>query len=128
MLLIESILESYETYKKEPYYNDFGYVSYDFLKGIGVIDFNNDTKAEILEKAREKAVENLNNRLNKDKTQEQITEIRNTINSIKLDKTGKDSEVINCCKNIGLTYYYDYILENNISLEDEIQKALNNGR
>lgn len=128
MLLIESILESFETYKKEPYYNDFGYVSYDFLKGIGVINFSNEVKGEILEKAREKAVENLTNRLNRDKPQEEINTIKNTINSIKLDKTGKDDEVINCCKNIGLTYYYDYILKNNISLEDEIQTALNNGR
>ena len=128
ILLIDSILESYEGYKTEPYYNDFGYVSYDFLKGIGVIDFNNETKAEILEEAREKAVENLTNRINKDKTPDEIHHIRTTINSIQSDKTGKDDEVINCCKNIGLTYYYDYILKNNISLEDEIQSALSNGR
>ena len=128
MLLIDSILESYDGYKEEPYYNDFGYVSYDFLKGVGVIDFNNETKAEILEEAKEKAIENLNNRLGSDKTQEENNTIKSTISFIKSDITGKDKEVVNCCKNIGLNYYYDYILKNNISLEDEIQKALNNGR
>ena len=117
-----------EPTEEERYYNDFGYVSYDFLKGVGVIDFNNETKAEILEEAKEKAIENLNNRLGSDKTQEENNTIKSTISFIKSDITGKDKEVVNCCKNIGLNYYYDYILKNNISLEDEIQKALNNGR
>ena len=127
VLLVDSIIESYENYKEDPYYNHFGYVSYDFLKRVGVIDFDNDTKAEILKEAREKAVENLTNRVGQDGKHEP-KDLREMIANIQNDPTGKEEEVIKCCKNIGLMYYYDYILKNNISLEGEIQKALNDGR
>ena len=41
--------------KKEPYYNPFGYVSYDFLNNLGLIKISDEEKRVILTKAREMA-------------------------------------------------------------------------
>ena len=123
--MIENTIINYESYAKEPYFNEFGYVIYDFLSNIGVIKFTSEEKTEILNISKEKVIENLQ----EEKRGEQPSTARHIqlsslINTIKEDKKGGDKKVVLMCKNVGLCRYYDFILKNNISLKSEIQKAL----
>lgn len=124
-MMIDTILESFENYKKEPYYNEFGYVAYDFLTNIGVINFTKEEKSLILEQARESALERL--KLRKDQKEGGTSEhlqISTLIKQIQSDNTGSQDEVVRECKNIGLCKYYDFILKNNISLKQEIENVI----
>ena len=123
--MIENTIDNYESYAKEPYFNEFGYVIYDFLSNIGVIKLSKNEKAEILEVSKEKVIEDL-----KEMKKEEVPstakhiQISSLINSIKQDTKGGDKKVVLMCKNVGLCRYYDFILKNNISLKSEIEKVL----
>ena len=123
--MIENTLDNFEGYSKKPYFNEFGYVVYDFLSNIGVINLSKKEKAEILEEATTKVIEELKER-KKEETPSTAKHIQlsSHINAIREDKSGGDKKVVLMCKNIGLCRYYDFILKNNISLKSEIQKAL----
>ena len=125
-MMIETILEAFEGYKKERRFNDFGYISYDFLKGLGVLKIPDHAKKEILENARGYTMEYFQEKKKNASSQEDKISIGNIINEINNDKTGKEENVIRNCKNIGLMYFYDYLINNNLSLSDEIIKQMNN--
>ena len=120
---IEAILDAHENYKKKVYYNPFGYVSYDFLKNMGIINLSDEEKKMILEKAREKTILDLREEQSQSKAKDR-PKIGLLIKEITSDMTGKQDEVVRVCKNLSLMYYYDFILKNNISLKDEILKAM----
>jgi hypothetical protein len=123
--MIENILENYDGYAKKPYFNEFGYVIYDFLANLGVINFTNEMKSEILENSKKLVLENMTEKKKSHSpgTSEHL-QISGIMQRIKSDKKGGDSTVVLMCKNVGLCQYYDFILKNNISLKDEIQKSL----
>ena len=123
--MIESVLENFKGYAKKPYFNEFGYVVYDFLAKLNVINFTNEMKAKILEDSKKLVLENMseNKKSHSPGTSEHL-QISGIMQRIKTDKKGGDSTVVLMCKNVGLCQYYDFILENNISLKDEIQKSL----
>jgi|TARA_B100001094_G_scaffold250781_2_gene248415 hypothetical protein len=125
-MLIENILEGFDNFKEEPKYNHFGYIAYDFLSKLGVIDIDKETKAIILEQARKMAVEDIREKKLKEKQKHLKTEFANQIEDILNDASGKQDKVIRICKNLGLLHYYEFILENNLSLEEEITKKMNN--
>jgi hypothetical protein len=125
-MLIENILEGFDNFKEEPKYNHFGYIAYDFLSKLGVIDIDNESKASILEQARKMAVEDIREKKLKEKQKHLKTEFANQIEDILNDASGKQDKVIRICKNLGLLHYYEFILENNLSLEEEITKKMNN--
>jgi hypothetical protein len=124
-MMVDAILESFDAYKEKPTYNDFGYVAYDFLNNLGLINFNKELKKEILKQAREKVIERLTLKRKEHTggTTEYI-EVSTAINDIQADKTGSQNEVVNECKNIGLCQYYNFILENNLSLKQELESVL----
>jgi len=126
-MMIESILEGFDKFKDDPQYNHFGYISYDFLKNIGALKLDNDVKSVLLKQARELAIEELK----EDRSQTTLPkserlQIKNQIDEILNDESGKQEKVIRICKNLGLMHYYEFILKNNLSLEKEIEKALSN--
>ena len=126
-MMIESILEGFDKFKDDPQYNHFGYISYDFLKNIGALKLDNDVKSVLLKQARELAIEELK----EDRSQTTLPkserlQIKNQIDEILNDESGKQEKVIRICKNLGLMHYYEFILKNNLSLEKEIEKALTN--
>jgi len=123
--MIENVLENFKGYAKKPYFNEFGYVVYDFLAKLNVINFTNEMKAKILEDSKKLVLENMseNKKSHSPGTSEHL-QISGIMQRIKTDKKGGDSTVVLMCKNVGLCQYYDFILENNISLKDEIQKSL----
>ncbi len=125
-MLVENILEGFDNFKEEPKYNHFGYIAYDFLSKLGVIDIDKETKAIILEQARKMAVEDIREKKLKEKQKHLKTEFANQIEDILNDASGKQDKVIRICKNLGLLHYYEFILENNLSLEEEITKKMNN--
>ena len=125
-LMIESMLEAFDNYKEERYYNQFGWVSYDFLTRIGALSIPDEVKQEILENAQAMAVEELKNKRVEEKQVSEKKKIGELIDDILKDNSGKQDIVIRICKNLGLMYYYDFILENNLSLENEIQKCFKN--
>ena len=59
-----------------------------------------------------------------DRRSDKVPKISALIENIIEDTSGKQDVVIRNCKNLGLMYYYDYILENNLSLSDEISKCI----
>jgi len=124
-MMVDAILESFDAYKEKPTYNDFGYVAYDFLNNLGLINFNKELKKEILKSAREKVLERLTLKRKEHAggTTEYI-EISTHIKNIQADQSGSQNEVVNECKNIGLCQYYNFILENNLSLKDELESVL----
>ncbi len=125
-MLVENILEGFDNFKEEPKYNHFGYIAYDFLSKLGVIDIDKETKGIILEQARKMAVEDIREKKLKEKHKHLKTEFANQIEDILNDASGKQDKVIRICKNLGLLHYYEFILENNLSLEEEITKKMNN--
>ena len=124
-MMVNAILESFDNYKEKPTYNEFGYVAYDFLSSLGVINISKEDKANILEKAREKVLERLTLRRKEHMggTSEYL-QISTLIKDIQHNQTGSQNEVVNECKNIGLCEYYNFILENNLSLSQEIENAI----
>ena len=122
-LMIESILEAFEKYKEKREYNHFGWVSYDFLTRLGCLKLSDEEKQEILENARAMSVEELENKKLETTHIREKRDISKTIESILNDASGKDDIVIKKCKNLGLMRYYDYILKNNLSLNDEIAEC-----
>jgi hypothetical protein len=125
-MLVENILEGFDNFKEEPKYNHFGYIAYDFLSKLGVIDIDKETKAIILEQARKMAVEDIREKKLNEKQKHLKNEFANQIEDILNDASGKQDKVIRICKNLGLFHYYEFILENNLSLEEEITKKMNN--
>ena len=125
-LMIESILEGFENFKEERKYNHFGWVSYDFLAKMGVINLDKDIKGILLEQARKMAIEELREKKKEEKQRHNKAELANQIEEILNDASGKQDKVIRICKNLGLLHYYEYILENNLSLETEISKKMRN--
>ena len=123
-IMIESILENFENFKKEPTYNHFGYISYDFLKNLGVIKLESEIKDILLEQARKMAIEELNEK--KQEPNSSSDDIKNQIQDILNDASGKQELVIRICKNLGLIHYFEFILKNNLSLESEITKHIGN--
>ena len=125
-LMIESILEGFENFKEERKYNHFGWVSYDFLAKMGVINLDKDIKGILLEQARKMAIEELREKKKEEKQRHNKAELANQIEEILNDASGKQDKVTRICKNLGLLHYYEYILENNLSLETEISKKMRN--
>ena len=126
-LTINAILDSHDTYKKEPYYNPFGYVSYDFLNNLGIIKISDEDKLDILKIAREKTIEDLKEKRKEQRGSLKANEIQKIgvlIKEVEDDLTGGQDEVIRVCKNLSLMHYYDFILKNNISLKDELLNAM----
>ena len=124
-MMINAILESFDKYKEKPTFNEFGYVAYDFLTNLGVISFSKEQKANILQQARDRTIEQLNSK--KEETGAgtgEYLQISTLIKQIQNDNTGSQDEVVKGCKNIGLCEYYNFILENNISLSQEIRTAV----
>ena len=124
-MMVDAILDSFDSYKENPTYNEFGYVAYDFLNNLGLINFTKEVKMKILEKAREKTIERLTIR-KKEHTggTSEYLQLSTLIQNIQSDKTGSQNEVVNECKNIGLCEYYNFILENNLSLSQELENVL----
>ena len=125
VMMLDTILDSFENYKKNPSFNEFGYISYDFLSKLDIIHLDNETKAEIREISRKEIVEEL--RVKKKQYQagtKEFIEVQNQINDILGDMTGKQDAVIRRCKSWALCKYYDFILENNLSLKSEIDKVI----
>ena len=122
-IIATSVLDGFDNYKKEQKYNPFGYVSYDFLTRIGVLKMTDEKKGEILIEATALALKELKEKQKVAKKSDR-NDIKKHILKIQNDMSGKDDEVIRVCKNLSLYKYYDYILENNISLKDEIINIL----
>tara|TARA_R110001592_G_scaffold85185_2_gene251612 strand:+ start:504 stop:1346 length:843 start_codon:yes stop_codon:yes gene_type:complete len=123
-LMIESVLEGFDRFKEERKDNPFGWVSYDFLSRLGVINISNEIKEEIKQQSIEMSLEELKYKKIDTKNKSQRKQISNLIEEITNDISGKQDIVVRNCKNLGLTYYYNYILENNLSLSDEISKCI----
>ena len=123
-IMVESILGGFERYKEKREYNHFGWISYDFLSRLGCIKLSDEEKKEILENARAMSVESLEKEITETRDIKQKRKTRTIIENILNDATGKDDIVIKNCKNLGLMTYYDYILKNNLSLNDEIARCL----
>ena len=125
-LMIESILEGYHNFKEEPTYNHFGYISYDFLSNLGVINLDKDVKGVLLKQARKMAIEDLRDKKKESTNKPEKLGLSNQIEEIVNDATGKQELVVRICKNLGLIHYYEFILKNNLPLETEISKKLGN--
>ena len=124
-MMVDAILDSFDSYAEKPTYNEFGYVAYDFLNNLGLIKFTKEVKKEILEKAREKVLERLTlKRKEHAGGTSEYLQVATLIKDIQHDKSGGQNEVINECKNIGLCKYYNFILENNLSLSQELENVL----
>ena len=124
IIMIDSILENFENFKKEPTYNHFGYISYDFLKNLGVIKLDSEIKDILLKQARKMAVEELNEKKKESKSSD--GDVKNQIQDILNDASGKQDIVVRICKNLGLIHYFEFILKNNLSLKSEITKHIGN--
>ena len=72
------------------------------------------------------AIEELREKKKEEKQRHNKAELANQIEEILNDASGKQDKVIRICKNLGLLHYYEYILENNLSLETEISKKMRN--
>ena len=123
-MMIEAILEGFDRYKVEKYYNDFGYISYDYLDKMNVIKLENSTKSLILKEARVKCEMLIKERgvSTTDKTEKQ--KISNLLKEVMSNESGGHPEIVKVCKNIGLMKFYDIILENNLSLNDLMINSL----
>jgi|TARA_R110000823_G_scaffold309032_3_gene433000 hypothetical protein len=125
-LILESILENFEEYKEnylkngEPIYNPFGYISYDYLKKLGLIHLEDELKEELLEQAKEIALKELRDKRSSYKESE--TQAKFDVNEEiqEIINNGKQDRVMRICKNLGLIHYYEDILKNNLSLDVEI--------
>jgi len=124
IIMIDSILENFENFKKEPTYNHFGYISYDFLKNLGVIKLDSEIKDILLKQARKMAVEELNEKKKESKSSD--GDVKSQIQDILNDASGKQDIVVRICKNLGLIHYFEFILKNNLSLKSEITKHIGN--
>lgn len=125
-MMVENILEGFDNFKEEPKYNHFGYISYDFLSNLGVISLDKETKSVLLKQARKIAIEDLREKKKESTNKPEKLGLSSQIEEIINDATGKQDKVIRICKNLGLLHYYEYILENNLSLEGEITKNMRN--
>lgn len=125
-MMVENILEGFDNFKEEPKYNHFGYIAYDFLTNLGVINLDKEIKGILLEQARKMAIEDLREKKREEKGKHIKSELANQIEDIINDASGKQDKVIRICKNLGLLHYYEYILKNNLSLEGEITKHMSN--
>jgi len=130
-LMLESILENFDDYKEykdngeEPPYNAFGYISYDFLKNIGVLKIDDEVKKELLIQAKKIALEDLRNKKSQVLGNEGKIDVQEELDEI-LNNNAKSDRVMRICKNLGLLHYYDFILKNNLSLSSEIAKSMKN--
>ena len=125
VMMLDTILESFEKYKEKPTFNEFGYISYDFLSKLDIIHLDNETKAEIREISRKEIVEELREKKRQHQAgTKEFIEVQNQITDILEDMTGKQDAVIRRCKSWALCKYYDFILENNLTLKGEIDKVI----
>ena len=131
-IILESILENFDNYKEnylkkgEPIYNPFGYISYDYLKNLGVLHIEDDVKELLLEQAKEIALEELREKRGSLKDSDDKIDVNAEIEEIM--NNGKQDRVMRICKNLGLIHYYEDILKNNLSLNSEIAKSMRNDK
>ena len=129
-LMLESILENFDNHKahrengEDVPYNAFGYISYDFLKNLGVISIDEQVKEILLEQAKEIALEELIDKRSSSKDSESQVKIDINAEIEDINNNGKQDRVMRICKNLGLLHYYDDILKNNLSLSSEIAKSM----
>ena len=127
-IMLESILDNFDNFKLhyeetgEPTYNPFGYISYDFLKNLGVIDIDDDIKSRLLEEAKEMALEELSHKSHTSIDSDDKIKIQLEIDNIA--NNNKQERVMRICKNLGLIYYYENILKNNLSLSSQITNSM----
>ena len=121
--MIEAILDGFEKYKEEKYYNDFGYISYDFLDRMDVLKLNNESKSQILEEARVKCAMEIKERGMKQSDFTEKQKISVLLKEVMNNESGSHPELVRVCKNIGLMKFYDIILENNLSLNGLILES-----
>ena len=128
-LMLESILENFDKYKEhiengeDAPYNSFGYISYDFLKNLGVISIDEDVKETLFIEAKKIALEELSNKSHTSIDSDEKINIQLEIDNI-VRNNNKQERVMRICKNLGLLHYYDVILKNNLSLSSEIAKSM----
>lgn len=117
-------LEKYPTVQQE--ITDWGGVRYDFLVNLGVINFNQEEKLEIKEKAMAQLISEKRKegaKLAKDEFKQAMNsqDVKRAIAEI---KGGQSPLVVSTAKQIALNRYYDFIIEMETDLGDLLKKAL----
>ena len=125
-LMLNAILDGFDRYKTEKYYNDFGYIAYDWLDKLHIIQLDKETKNQILKQARVKCENDIKERGLKESDIQEKQKISNLLREVINNDSGSHPELVKVCKNIGLVKFYDIILENNLSLNDLIIKSFKN--
>ena len=129
-IILDSVLHYFDDFKEhydqkgESKYNDFGYISYDFLKKFGLINLEDELKEVLFEKAKDIALKELREKrgsYTESESQEKI-DVNREIEEI--NSNSKQDRVMRICKNLALIHYYEFILENNLSLSNEINKSM----
>ena len=123
--LLEGVIENFEEYVEKRNYNHFGWVSYDFLDKLGIIEIPNSEKEKILIKARSMAVGDARDDLRVAKDGDK-PDIKSLINELMEDKRGKHQNIVRICKNLGLMVFYNNVVKNGFELKDEILKKQGN--
>ena len=124
--MLNAILDGFDRYKTEKYYNDFGYIAYDWLDKLHIIQLDKETKNQILKQARVKCENDIKERGLKESDIQEKQKISNLLREVINNDSGSHPELVKVCKNIGLVKFYDIILENNLSLNDLIIKSFKN--
>jgi len=125
-LMLNAILDGFDKYKEEKYYNDFGYITYDFLDKLEVIQLDTPTKNQILQEARVKCEMEIKERGQKESDFQEKQKISTLLREVMTNESGGHPEIVRVCKNLGLVRFYDIILENNLSLNELILKSFDN--
>jgi len=123
--LLEGVIENFEDYVEKRNYNHFGWVSYDFLDKLGIINIPNSEKEQILHKARSMAIGDARDDLRLAKDPQKL-EIKNLIAHLMDDKRGKHQTIVRICKNLGLMVFYNNVIKNGFELKEEILKKQDN--
>jgi len=92
------------------------------LKNLGVIDIDDDIKSRLLKEAKEMALEELSNKSHTSIDSDDKIKIQLEIDNIA--NNNKQERVMRICKNLGLIYYYENILKNNLSLSSQITNSM----
>lgn len=92
------------------------------MKNLGVIDIDDDIKSRLLEEAKEMALEELSHKSHTSIDSDDKIKIQLEIDNIA--NNNKQERVMRICKNLGLVYYYENILKNNLSLSSQITNSM----
>lgn len=106
--------------------NDWGNIRYDFLDRIGMINYTNEEKIEIKEKAKKKLIsekKKLGLRVAKDEFETALN-VRNVNRAIAEIRHSNSILVVSASKQLALDMFYDKIIEDKKDFEDLIKKAV----